>query len=279
MVAGVPTRAHAEEAGFAEEFFSYLPAAPDLKIPDIAIEGFWTGDLKKAKRAYRSGDYGRARKYFEKASDEGNIVADWYLGHMSRLGRGGLRDDAAAFSYYSRVADAFSDDETDAKRLRITVDALVQVADYYRAGNTAAGIQQDFPRAMRIYKLTATYGHPAAQYALGLMHLRGQGIEPSPKQGLKWLFTSARKRYAPAEAELGELYWTGNFVRSDRTRALMWYILAKETAKPEENPVIFDRLDDMLAEASDGERLEAEARATVWADQYPAKRASQNVPE
>ena len=271
----VPVQARAEEDGFAAEFFSYLPAPPDIKLPDIAIEGFWTGDLKKAKRAYRSGDYGRARKYFEKASEDGNIVADWYLGHMSRLGRGGPQDDAAAFSYYSRVADAFSDDETDDKRLKITVDALVQVADYYRLGSRAAAIKQDYPRAMRIYKLTATFGHPAAQFALGLMHLRGQGIESSPKQGLKWLFTSARKRYAPAEAELGELYWHGNFVRSDRTRALMWYILAKETAKPDETPQIFDRLDDMLAEASDEERLEAEARATVWADQYPAKGATQ----
>jgi hypothetical protein len=274
-----PQAVRAAEDGFAAEFFSYLPAPPDIKLPDLHIESLWSGDLKMAKKAYRAGDYVRARKYFAKASEDGNIIADWYLGHMCRLGRGGPQDDAAAFSHYSRVADAFSDEETDAKRLKITVDALVQVADYYRTGNRAAGIAQDFPRAMRIYRLAATYGHPAAQYALGLMYLRGQGIDASPDQGLKWLSTSARKRYAPAEAELGELYWNGNFVRPDRTRALMWYILAKETAKPDENPQIHDRLDIMLAQSSEEERLEAEARATVWSDQYPVNRASQAATE
>ena len=49
----------------------------------------------------------------------------------------------------------------------------------------------------------------------------------------------------------------------------MWYLLAQETARPEENPEIIDRLDAMLAHSSEEERLEAEARATVWADQYP----------
>jgi hypothetical protein len=269
------SKAADEDKGFASEFFSYFPAPPDIKLPDLRIEDLWAGDLKKAKRAYRTGDYIRARKYFEKASEDGNMVADWYLGHMYRLGRGAPQNDAAAFSYYSRVAEAFTEDESDSQRLKITVDALVQLANYYRLGNTTAGIRQDFPRAMRIYKVAATYGHPAAQYALGVMHLRGQGIEANPQQGLKWLFTSARKRYAPAEAQLGDLYWNGEFVRADRTRAVMWYILARETAKPDENPQIHDRLDRMLADVSAAERLEAEARATVWSDQYPAKRAKQ----
>jgi hypothetical protein len=270
MPLSVTPHATAQEAIEEDSFFSYFPAPKDIKLPDISVIEFWTGDLKKAQKAYRSGDYVRARKYFEKASEDGNIVADWYLGHMCRLGRGGPRDEAAAFSYYSRVADGFSDDETDSRRLRITVDALVQVADFYRRGSEEAGVKQDFLRAMRIYKLASTYGHPAAQYALGVMHIRGQGIEANPAQGLKWLITAARKRFPLAEAELGDLYWRGEFVRLDRTRALMWYILARDTARPEEYPHIFDRFDEMMAEASDAERLEAEARATVWADKYPA---------
>ena len=83
-------------------FYSYLPAAPDIRLPEFSIP-FWTDDLKKAKRAYKSGDYPRALKLFRKASDDGNIVADWYLGHMYRQGRGVPRDDATAYSYYNRV--------------------------------------------------------------------------------------------------------------------------------------------------------------------------------
>jgi hypothetical protein len=271
--------ARAEDGDWTSDFYSYLPAAPDIKAPDLDFIPFWTDDLKKAKRAYKEGDFARARKYFERASDDNNIVADWYLGHMYRLGRGVPRDDAKAFSYYGRVADAFDSEESDQNRLRIMVDALVRVADYYRMGNKAAGVPQNFDRASRIYRLAATYGHPASQYALGLMAMRGQGMRKQPEQGLRWLLAAAKKRYAPAEAALGDLYWKGDIVRRDRTRAIMWYLLARSTTRPGEEPGIYDRLDKMLAETSEAERLEAEARATVWSDQYPADDEANQTPE
>ncbi|MGE0007691.1 MAG: tetratricopeptide repeat protein [Parvibaculaceae bacterium] len=270
-LASFPDSARADDDGdWTSDFYSYLPAAPDIKAPDLDFIPFWTDDLKKAKRAYKEGDFSKARKYFERASDDNNIVADWYLGHMYRLGRGVERDDAKAFSYYGRVADAFDSEESDQNRLRIMVDALVRVADYYRTGSKAAGVPQNFERASRIYRLAATYGHPASQYALGLMAMRGQGMRKQPEQGLRWLLAAAKKRYAPAEAALGDLYWKGEVVRRDRTRAIMWYLLARSTTHPGDSPQIYDRLDKMLAETSEAERLEAEARATVWADQYPA---------
>jgi exopolysaccharide production negative regulator len=254
----------------ASDFYSYLPAAPDIKAPDFDFIPFWTDDLKKAKRAYKNGEFDRARKFFQKASEDGNIVADWYLGHMYRLGRGVPRDDAKAFSYFSRVADAFDPDESDKNRLRIMIDSLVRVGDYYRDGSQPAAITPDLERAIRIYHLAATYGHPAAQFALGDMQINGEGMRPNPDQGLRWLMNAARKRYAPAEAKLGDLYWNGDIVKRDRTRALMWYLLARSTTRVGDAPEINGRLDRMLSESSEAERLEAEARATVWADQYPA---------
>jgi hypothetical protein len=275
----LPDSALAEDGDWTSDFYSYLPAAPDIKAPDLDFIPFWTDDLKKAKRAYKEGDFDKARKYFERASDDNNIVADWYLGHMYRLGRGVPRDDAKAFSYYGRVADAFDSEESDQNRLRIMVDALVRVADYYRAGSKAAGVAQNFDRASRIYRLAATYGHPASQYALGVMAMRGQGMREQPEQGLRWLLAAAKKRYAPAEAALGDLYWKGEIVQRDRTRAIMWYLLARSSTRPGEQPEIYDRLDKMLAETSEAERLEAEARATVWADQYPADDEANQQPE
>ena len=103
--------AHAEDGSWTSDFYSYLPAAPSIKAPDLDFIPFWTDDLKKAKRAYKNGEFDRARKFFQKASEDGNIVADWYLGHMYRLGRGVPRDDAKAFSYFSRVADAFDPED------------------------------------------------------------------------------------------------------------------------------------------------------------------------
>ncbi len=264
--------ARAEDTGVMADFYSYLPAAPEIKLPEISIP-FWTDDLKKAKKAYNNGKYERALKFFRRASEDGNIVADWYLGHMYRLGRGVPRDDATAYSYYSRVAELYESDEADQNRLRITVDAMVRIADYQRTGVASAGIAQNPAGAARTYlKIATTYGHPAAQYALGVMSIKGQGMKKNAQQGLKWLIASARKRHATSEAFLGELYLEGKLVRADRTRAIMWYILARQSARPEENPEIFDRAAQLEGRVSDDERLEAEARARVWNEQYPANR-------
>ena len=265
----LPALAQAEDECEGMGFWTCAPKMPDFKLPDLGGIKFWQEDSKKGRDAYRDGHDKRALKYFRRASEEGDIVADWYLGHMYRLGRGVDQSDAKAFSYYSRVADQFNADETNKKKVRIMVDGLVRVGDYYRRGDKAAAIPQDFGRAIRIYKLATTFGHPAAEHGLGVMNLRGQGMKPKPDLGLKWLIKAAKKRHAPAQAYLGNLYWKGEFVAEDRTRALMWYILAQATARPDENPEIIDRLDVMLASASEEERIEAEARATVWNDQYP----------
>lgn len=270
MLAGL-ARAAGDDSGPLADFYSYLPAAPEISLPDISIP-FWTDDLKKAKRAYRNGNYDRAVKLFRRASDDGNIVADWYLGHMYRQGRGVPRDDARAFTYYTRVAEHYDPDEGDQNRIRIVVDAMVRLADYQRMGAVNAGLQPNPQAAARSYlKIATAYGHPAAHFALGVMSIKGQGMKKNPQQGLKWLMAAARKRYAPAEAYLGELYWEGKLVRGDRTRAVMWYMLARQSARQEENPEIFDRALQLEANVGQDELIEAEARASVWNEQYPAK--------
>jgi TPR repeat protein len=258
--------------GVLADFYSYLPALPKLGLPNVNIP-FWTDDLKKGRNAYQDGNYPKALKYFRRESDDGNMVADWYLGHMYRLGRGVPRDDAIAYTYYARVSEQYDPDESDEKRLAITIDALLRVADYQRDGVASAGIPQSAAVAARTYlNIATTYGHPAAQFSLGVMNMKGIGMKQNPQQGLKWLIAAARKRHAPAEAFLGELYWQGKFVQEDRTRAVMWYLLAAQSARPEENPEIFDRLDVMKTVATEDQMLEADARARVWNKQYPVKK-------
>jgi uncharacterized protein len=253
------------------DFFSYLPAAPKISLPEFRdIIPFWTDDLKKAKKAYIAGNYERSIRYFKKASDDGNIVADWYLGHIYRQGRGVPVDHAVAYSYYSRVADAFNPEEEDKNRLRIMVDGQLQIAQYEWKGIPSAGMKANHQVAIRSFlRLATTYGHPGAQYALGVMNMNGQGVKANPKQGLKWLIAAARKRHPEAEAYLGDLYLEGKHVKRDETRGLMWYILARDSGRPEEHQAIFDRTDRLRGTLPEEQRLEAEARARVWADQYP----------
>jgi uncharacterized protein len=84
--------------------------------------------------------------------------------------------------------------------------------------------------------------------------------------------SAARKRMPEAEAYLGELYVAGDVVKRDETRALMWYLLATEHMKPEQSPALHARLSELQWGAPEEVRIEAEARARVWSDQYPGKR-------
>jgi uncharacterized protein len=251
-------------------FFDYLPAAPELKLPHINIP-FWTSDLKKARNAYGDGNYDKALKFFRRESEDGNVVADWYLGHMYRLGQGVSVDASVAYSYYSRVSDSYDPEESDNKRLRIVIDSQIHMADYRRTGIPESGMKPDPDGAARTYlRIASTYGHPAAQYALGQMNMLGEGVTQNPQQGLKWLTAAARKRHPEAQAYLGDLYWSGRNVKKNETRAVMWYILAMETAKPAENPEIVNRYNQLMSGIDEDTKLEAEARARVWSEQYPA---------
>ena len=251
-------------------FFSYFPAPPKIHLPEIKIVPFWTDDFKTAKKAYNRGRYSTAMEYFSRASDDGNIIADWYLGHMYRLGRGVTMNQAVAYSYYSRVSENFDPDEQDKDRLRVTVDSQLRIANYQRKGIAGANVQANPKAAARTFlRLATAYGHPAALYALGVMSIEGEGMKQNPQQGLKWLNAAVRKHSPEAAAYLAELYDKGKVVRPDETRALMWYVIASQSAQQDEFPAIFQRLNDLRASATEETRIEAEARARVWAEENP----------
>ncbi len=264
------TQAVAGEEETDTGFFSYFPAPPEFNLPKLEFVPFWTSDLKRARKSYNSGDYSTALKHFRKESEDGNPVADWYLGHMYRLGRGVLTDHAVAYSYYSRVAESYDPDETDANRLRITVDSQMQLTNYMRSGVEAAGIKANPAAAAKSYlRIASNYGHSMAMFELGVMNIDGAGVKQNPQQGLKWLIAAARKRNLHAEAFLGELYWKGELVRRDETRALMWYALATRSAGGGADSGIAMRAKEIRAAVDEDVRLEADARARVWAEQYP----------
>ncbi len=271
LMLSVTAPVQADDGGSVGDFFSTL-RPPEIKLPHIDIVPFWTDDLKRARGAYADGDFGQAAEYFRKSSEDGNMVADWYLGHMYRLGQGVPKDPATAYSYYSRVAENFDPDEPDQNRLRIVIDAQLRVADYLRTGIRGANLKANPQLAARTYlRIATSYAHPRALYGLGTMSIEGEGMTKNPSQGLKWLNAAVRKHSPDAAAYLGELYRTGSYVRQDDTRALMWYIIASQSAVKTENPMIFTKLANLRAANTEEIRLEAEARARVWSEQNPVR--------
>jgi hypothetical protein len=260
-----------ENDEFGSPFYSFVPAKPESELPKLGDVSLWRDDMKMAKQAYGEGDYARAREYLEKASKAGNLIATWYLGDMYRTGKGVTPDVGKSFGYYRQVALAYDSEQPNRKLMRITVDALVRVADIYRDGAPNGSVLRDPVRAYNLYSTAAGHGHPAAIYAIGVMYLNGQGVKKMPDQGIRWLMRAARKRYAPAEALLGDLHYEGIHVKQDKAKAVMWYTLARQTARPDAFPQIISRFGTLLDEVSDEERSSGQALAVQWSEQYPAE--------
>jgi hypothetical protein len=226
--------------------------------------------LKAGRDAYAHGDYATAFVLFKRSSDEGNMVADWYLGHMYRLGQGVSADPATSYSYFNRVAEAYSPDETDLYRLRITVDAKIRVADYLRFGIPSAHLHANPQAAARTYlEMATSFGHPRAMYELGVMNVEGEGMKPNPSQGLKWLYAAVRKQSPEAAAYLGELSINGDVVPQDDTKALTWYYIAANIGSREDNPQIVQRMNQLNFAATQDMKLEAQTKANIWLEQNP----------
>jgi uncharacterized protein len=265
-VPALPQGSHPVDA----QFHTFVPAPVDR--PGFKNSSQWQGDMERARTAYRARDFVAARTHLEAALENGNTFAAWYLGHIWRLGLGVEADQGKAVGYYRQVAMGYDPREPRPGALDMMVDSLVRLGDYYRDGNEAANITRDPTRAYRLYSAAAGHGHPGAQFGLGMMYLKGLGVRQNTDQALKWMMFAARKRFAPAETLLGDLYWDGSVVERDRAQAIKWYMLASETAGREANSHILDRLESMLEEASDSERLSGRMGAELWADRFPESR-------
>jgi hypothetical protein len=101
----------------------------------------------------------------------------------------------------------------------------------------AAAIQRgDFAEALRLWKPLAEKGDPTAQYNLGLMYEKGDGVAKDDAEALRWFQKAAKKDFAAAQYNIGLLYENGQGVAQDNAEALKWYQLAaKQSYAPAQN--------------------------------------------
>ena len=273
FTSGSVAQGQASVEPYISSFHSFVPAQPTGKSKATGSTAAWQEDMRGARRAWREGRYAQARELFSRALKNGNVTAAWYLGHLYRTGRGGVLDKGKAFHSYRRVWLEYNSLSPYDSRFLIAVDSLVRVADGYRDGIKSAGIGKNPNRAYNLYLTASGFNHPGAEHGLAMMFLKGDGVRQKPKRALGWLRSAARKGYAPSRTVLGDLHWQGRFVRKDRVRAIMWYLLAQNSARPEDYPQVYKRLDAMLAKASPSDQQAAEALASEWQRQFSSDKA------
>ena len=88
----------------------------------------------------------------------------------------------------------------------------------------------------------------------------GQGVGKNTKQAVRWLFAAANKGQYQAQAVFGALLFKGQSVARDAPRGLMWLILARDAATPEETWIT--DLYDAASKQATADELEAASTMT-----------------
>ncbi len=132
----------------------------------------------------------------------------------------------------------------------------------YRKGQ---GVPQDDAEAVGWWRKAAEQGHANAQYNLGLMYRKGQGVPQDDAEAVGWWRKAAEQGYATARSNLGFMYAKGQGVPQDDAQAHMWYNLAASRFSPGEkrNKAVKNR--DIIAERMTPAQIsEAQKLAREW---------------
>ncbi len=90
----------------------------------------------------------------------------------------------------------------------------------------AARQRGNYAHALKIFKSLAAHGDAKAQYNLGLMYGKGQGVTQDYKETVKWYRLAADQGFAEVQYNLGLMYRYAYGVLQDYTSAHMWLNLA-----------------------------------------------------
>ena len=101
----------------------------------------------------------------------------------------------------------------------------ITFAQDYNKGLKAAQAG-NYAKAFTEWKPLADQGHDQAQFNIGLMYAKGQGVAVDNFKALKWMRLSAEQGYSDSHHFLGLMYEHGKAVLRDSVRSHMWYNIA-----------------------------------------------------
>jgi len=90
------------------------------------------------------------------------------------------------------------------------------------------GITQDYAEALKWYRKAAEQGLAIAQYNLGFMVHKGEDVPQDYNEALKWYRKAAEQGFAGAQYNLGVMVHKGDGITQDYSEAVKWYQQAAE---------------------------------------------------
>ena len=84
----------------------------------------------------------------------------------------------------------------------------------------------DYTTAAKEFRLLAEQGDAGAQFNLGYMYSKGEGVVQDYAEAMRWYRLAAEQDYADAQFNLGLMHFKGQGVPQDYVLAHMWFNIA-----------------------------------------------------
>ena len=81
----------------------------------------------------------------------------------------------------------------------------------------------DYQTAKTIYEELASKGNVGAQYNLGVMYAKGEGVKQDYFKAKEWYEKAAAQGHAKAQYNIGVFYANGEGVKQDYFKAKEWF--------------------------------------------------------
>ena len=126
----------------------------------------------------------------------------------------------------------------------------------------------DYDKAFTtMQSLAETSDHGFAQYYLGMMYMKGQGVEQDYKLAGDWFRKASEKSIPQAQYKLGDLYFKGRGVPKDYEFAYVWF----SVGAAHEHQLSQSALNKAKDKLSEDELKEADKLIAKYVKQYGPK--------
>ena len=164
---------------------------------------------KRAVAEYNAGRFPEAAASFSQASEQRHAESQYILSTMYDAGKGVPQDDTQSARW----------ERTAAERGHVYAQANLS----FRCSRAS-----DFAGAFEWCQRAADGELAWAQYNLGLMYQKGEGVAGSDADAAHWYRLAASQGFADAQQRLADLYYLGQGIRQSYTQAALWYRRAAE---------------------------------------------------
>ena len=199
---------------------SALPAceqAIELQPGNARIQFQYARVLDKQK------SFEKAFVYYQKAAEQGYVIAQNSLGIAYEWGQGVEANNQQALFWYNKAAT------------QGYAQAQNNLGTMYDLGK---GGSEDEKKALYWFRKAADQGYASAQRNLGTMYSRGNGVKQNDKTAFEWYLKAANQNQASAQYYVGVSYYYGKGVSSDPALAKKWFEKAAQNGNYEARQII-----------------------------------------